>query len=289
MVSWARIAVLAASMSIVALLHGPLIGAEEVRGCVERSPRGYCVEWDVSRAVGPRPSLTLGGTAPNCHWVTVDKDLAKDPTVWADFGLERPPAGRAIAWQSWECADGRMTFDFRWVLVATPADLASLARGRLVGELAQPAVESSPPVGTASIVGVPVFVMVTNWTGVASASECAGGLCVTVTATPQMHFAPGEPDSGSLACRGSGSRYVPGGGRLDVLASARGACAWPYRLRTGAAGRPSAWPGEVSVTWSLAWTATSGASGTLPAVTRSTIVPRSVAEVQTVVAGGATP
>lgn len=289
MAIWPRTTALAASLAMVASLHGPSVGAEDVRGCVERSPRGYCVEWDVSRPVGARPSLGTGGTAPNCYWVTVEVDLAKDPTVWADFHLERPPDGRAIAWQSWMCSDGRTTFDYRWVLAATPTDLASLARGRLVGELAQPAVESSPPLGTASIVGVPVFVEVVNWTGVVSKSECAGGLCVTVSATPSLTYTPGEPGSSALRCGGSGSRYVPGGGSAEEQAAPPGACAHAYRLRTGAAGRPSVWPGAASVTWTLSWVATSGESGSLPSVTRATATPRAVSEVQTVISGGATP
>lgn len=284
-----RLVALVLSALMLVVLHGSSAAADDVMTCVERSPRGYCVQWDVSTPGGPGRTGGSGGSRPECYWVTINENLAEDPTIWFDFNLQPPPDGVEIVWQSWECSDGRATFDFRWVIPATPANLATLARGRLIGELPQPVVESSPPIGTASIVGVPVFVSVVNWTGVVSESQCAGGLCVTVTATPALRFDPGEPGSRSVVCAGAGSRYVPGGGSLDAQASAPGACAYRYRLRTGANGRPGAWPGQVSVTWTLSWAATSGASGSLPSVTRSTAVPRAVSEVQTVVAGGDTP
>jgi hypothetical protein len=175
------------------------------------------------------------------------------------------------------------------VIAATPGTLASIARGRLVGELPQPVVESSPEAGTASIIGVPAFVAVVNWTGVVTETECAGGLCVTVTATPQLTFRPGEPGAQTVQCSGAGTRFTPSAGTPEAQASSPGACTWTYTTRTGANGRPSAWPGQASVSWSISWTATTGASGSLAAVTRSTDVPRPVAEVQTVIEGGATP
>ncbi|HET6920409.1 MAG TPA: hypothetical protein VFI46_13215, partial [Jiangellaceae bacterium] len=61
------------------------------------------------------------------------------------------------------------------------------------------------------------------------------------------------------------------------------ACAHAYQARTGTAGRPDEWPGVATVTWQLAWTSTSGAGGDLPAIARSTDVPRAVEEVQAIV------
>lgn len=263
--------------------------AGEPGQCVERSPLGYCIQWDVPTPGTPGKPGGSGGTQPECYWVRVNQDLGSDPTIFADYGLEQPPAGVEIVWQSWECSDGRVTDNFRWVLAATPGNLATIARGQLIGELPQPVVESSPPAGTASIVGVPAFVTVVNWTGVVSETQCAGGLCVTLTATPQLVFRPGEPGAAQVTCAGAGTRYVTGAGTPDVQASAPGACAWAYRQRTGAQGRPPLWPGQVSVTWTLTWTATSGAAGALTPVTRSTDVPRQVTEVQTVIEGGKTP
>lgn len=284
-----RVAVIAAA-SVVAFPSALSAQAAEPGECIRRDPQGYCLEWDVTTPGTPgTPGGSGGGPAPECYWVTIDDELPEDPTIFVDFGLEEPPEGVPILWQSWECSDGRATFNFRWVIAPTPGALAETVRGRLIGQLPQPVVESSPPAGTASIIGVPVFVTVVNWTGVVTQTECAGGLCVTVTATPQLTFRPGEPGAATVQCAGSGTRFAPDAGTPEAQASSPGACAWTYTTRTGANGRPSAWPGQASVSWSISWTATTGASGSLAAVTRSTDVPRPVAEVQTVIEGGATP
>lgn len=198
--------------------------AADVGECAVVDSQGYCVEWDVPTP--GNPGRGGGGPRPPdevvCYWVTIPEDLAEDPTIWVDFGLETPPEGVEVVWQEWECSDGSTQFDFRWVPATTPANLATLARGRLVGSLPQPSVASSPPVGTASIVGVPAFVEVTNWTGLVTESECAGGLCVTVAATPALSFSPGETGSAPVACAGSGSRYVPNGASIEARLRFRG-------------------------------------------------------------------
>lgn len=289
--SWTRSAV-AALVVVVSVTTWSSGAAAEVGGCAVWDSQGYCVEWDVSTPGGPSApggSTGGGGPPPECYWVNMTEGLTWDPTIGVDFGVDQPPEGVEVVWQEWVCSDGQPAFDFRWVVAATPLSLASTAQGRLVGTLPQPVVESSPPVGTPSIVRIPVFVAVSNWTGVVAESECAGGLCVTVTATPSLVFRPGEPGAGSVTCAGSGSRYSPEAGSVEAQASEPGACTYTYGLRTGIEARPGAWPGEVSVTWSIRWSATTGASGSLPSVTRSSALPRAVSEVQAVVSGGATP
>ena len=257
--------------------------------CATFSVTGYCVGWDVSTPGGPtKPAASGGGggDAVTCGWQDIPGFNADDPSALQNFGLAAPPAGVAVVWQTIACSDGGSRYEFRWIIPVTPATLAATASGRLEAELPQPSVVSDPPVGTASIVRVPVFVEVTNWTGVASQSECAAGLCVTVTATPALTFDPGEPTAVQRRCAGSGSRYVPGGGDPVAQASVPGACAYAYRLRTGVSSRPASWPATVSVTWVIGWVASSGETGTLPSVTRTTSVPRTVNEVQSVVVGG---
>lgn len=286
----ARSALVAALVAAMLIGNAASAGATEPGQCVNYSPLGYCIDWDVPTPGGPPSGGGGGGSTDEvvCYWVTIPDDLAEDPTIWFDFNLTPPPEGVTVVWQSWECSDGSATFAFRWIIPATPANLAAIARGQLLGTMPQPSVNSSPPVGTASIVEVPVFVEVTNWTGVVTDSECAGGLCVTVTATPALTFFPGETGSSPIACAGSGTRYDSGGGSAESQASADGGCAYAYRYRTAVDGRPAAWPGSVSVTWTMTWTASTGASGSLPAVTRSTLLPRAVREVQTVVVRGET-
>jgi len=261
--------------------------AATVGQCALYSPTGFCIDWGTSSPGGPsQPAPT--GDAPqgvSCWWQDVS-GFDTSPDSLANFGLTAPPAGVQVVWQTLVCSDGTSRYEFRWIIPVTPANLAATAFGHLEGELPAPMLVSDPALGTASVVGVPVFVAVTNWTGVVSESECAAGMCVTVHAVPSLRFEPGEPGAASRSCAGNGSRYAPGDGSPAVQAAATGACAYAYALRTGVGGRPGEWPGSVSVTWTIDWVASTGETGALPSVTRSTAAPRAVQEVQTVIVGG---
>ena len=279
------------------LLAGALLGtpspvqASESPGqCATYSPLGYCVDWDVPTP-GGRPSGGGGGGSTSqvvCYWGTIPDPSGSDPSVFFDFGLTPPPADATVVWQALQCSDGLPSSSLRWIIPITPGNLAATVRGEIVGLLPQPTINSSPPVGTASIVDVPVFIQVTNWTRDVVDSACVGGMCVTVTASPTLTFAPGESGSGTVSCAGAGTRYDPDGAPIEEQASAEGACAHAYRLRTGVEGRPEMWAGSVAVSWTISWTSSTGATGTLPAVTRTTQVPRAVREVQAVVVRGET-
>ena len=287
-----RARALIAVATAVAIVAGSAerVEAQSTRECIDYSPLGYCVEWDVSAPGSPVQPARSGGDEPTCYWVTLDHDIAAgDGAIFVDYGLERPPDGVQVVWQAWRCSDGTITDAYRWFIPADPGAIASSVRGRIADILPEPAVASSPPLGIAAIVDVPVFVEVTNWTGTVTDGACAGGVCVTVTATPSLTFHPGEPSIPAIACSGTGTRYDPAGATPQVQASASGACAHAYRLRTGTSDRPAAWEGSVVVTWTIAWSASTGASGSLPAVTRAAALPRDVQEVQAVVTGGRTP
>lgn len=266
------------------------VAAQDASECVEYSPLGYCLEWEVPSTGSPVQPARGGGDAPTCYWVTVDEDLAAgDGSIFVDYGLERPPDGVRVVWQAWTCSDGSPADSFRWFVPVDPGAIASSVRARIADTLPAPAVASSPPVGVAAIIDVPVFVEVTNWTGTVTDGQCAGGVCVTVTAAPSLTFHPGEPSAPTIACAGTGTRYNPAGSPPEAQASVPGACAHAYGLRTGTADRPGSWSGTVVVMWTITWTASTGASGSLPAVTRTAALPRAVQEVQAVVTGGRTP
>jgi hypothetical protein len=199
--------------------------------------------------------------------------------------------------------DGVLTGIARWVEpgqpapgaadVVSPAQLAEQVRVRLEGNLPKPSVSSSPAPGIAALIGFPSFVAVDNWQDTVTDSQCdpvVGTLCVTVTAVPHLGWSPGEPGAPTVACAGAGTRFEPEGAPPGDQAAAPGACAYAYRSRTGVAGRPDVWPGEVSVRWVLQWTTTvGGGARPLPDVVKTTPVPRAVDEVQTVVeSAGAT-
>lgn len=266
------------------------VSAADPGECMSYSPLGFCIEWSTPGAESPgNPGSTGGGEGPPCYWVTLDYDPSLgDGAIYFDYGIEEPPDGVDVVWQAMECSDGSAIDDIRWILPPNPRVIAEGVRGRIAGTLPEPLIASSPADGVAAIVGVPVFVQVTNWTGVVTVQECAG-FCVTVRAIPSLTFDPGEAGASAIACAESGTVYVPGGPPATDQAAVEGACSHTFALRSGVADRPPAWPGSVSVTWSITWTATTGASGTLGSVTRSTDLPRSVEEVQTVVQGGEVP
>lgn len=91
--------------------------------------RGYCVEWDVPTPA-PQYAWRFGVEArPRVLLVNLGYDI-DDLTIYADFGLERrPKASRHRVAITWECADGRTTFNFRWVVAATPGNLGLYRQG----------------------------------------------------------------------------------------------------------------------------------------------------------------
>lgn len=284
-----RRSIVALAVGLVAVLCvASRADAGKPRACIAWDPfDAYCIEWEIGGNDGsPGDNGGGGGPAPICYWRNIG--MIDDPTIFADYGLPYPPDGAVLQWQMWECSDGRVVDNYRWVFTVPPIDIAFSIRVRIAGQLGPPVVEASPPIGTPSILGVPVFVAVSNWTGVLTESACAGGVCATVTATPSLNFSTGEPGGSTINCAGSGTKFnrslVP-----IAQASASGACAHVYKLRTAAEGRPAEWPGSVTVTWSIAWTSTADDSGALPSITRSLALPRGVQEVQTVVVGGETP
>lgn len=163
-----------------------------------------------------------------------------------------------------------------------PEAVVQQIRVRLVGTLPVPVLSSDPAAGVAAIVRRPTFVRVENWTGTVHDQECVLLLCVSVTAVPSLTFAPGDPDEPAIRCDGAGSRFDPSGPRAEVQAGQPGACSHAYERRTGVPGRPSEWPGVVTVTWDLTWSSSLGGSGTLEPVSKSADLPRAVHEVQVV-------
>jgi hypothetical protein len=190
--------------------------------------------------------------------------------------------------------DGLQGMGFNWTMPGddvpppppTPEEIAAGLLLEAEAQMHAPQIAADPPEGTPAVITLPVFVQVTNWEGEFQIGpRCVLGVCVTLTATPTLTFDPGEPGSSPIECDPPGTRFDPNGPDPEVQASAPGACAHAYQARTGADGRPDEWPGEVSVTWEVAWTA-GDAGDTLEPMTLSTPLPRAVDEVQTVVRNG---
>ncbi len=267
-----------------------ILGVDEAAAAPQLCPPSF--DWCVGDGdPAPDPDPGPGGgpveEPRGCgqEWRTVDPPRDPDPPMWV--GYEPPPPEMDVIWQATLCSFRlALVFLYRWLPVVTPEIVANDLWVELSGTLPVPSVASDPEPGVNAIVDVPVFVEVTNWTGTLTPSRCEAGFCVTVTVTPALVYRPGEPDSSSIACVGAGTRYDPQGPDIETQAAEPGACAHAYRQRTGVSGRPSEWPAAVDVTWTIAWSSTSGNGGSLPTVTRTSPLPRGVDEVQTVVVGG---
>ena len=106
-----------------------------------------------------------------------------------------------------------------------------------------------------------------------------GGVWAQVTVTPTaLHFAPGD-GAAAFACPGPGVAWQPGDG---VWAPSPAGC--HYRYPHSSIDQPGEQvTATYGISWSVAWTSSTGASGTLPDLTTSSNATFAVAEVQAVV------
>lgn len=286
----ALLGILGLTVTAGLLVSSPTSAGAQQADPAPQLPPDYWVEDEITlpeqSSSEVQPVSNEGAPAAECTW---ERPIADLTLPGQDLGPPPTPNSFLVG----RNCGGVFTGEFQWFTpgepgpspLPSPEALAETIRARLEGTLPAPALASDPGVGEAAIVAVPTFVAVSNWTGVVTDEECdpGGVLCVSVTATPRLSFSPGEPGAAATACAGPGSRFVEGAGSSLAQAAAPGACAYVYRLRTGVGDRPEAWPGLVTTTWELVWASTSGASGSLPPVVKSTSLPRPVHEVQTMI------
>jgi hypothetical protein len=143
--------------------------------------------------------------------------------------------------------------------------------------LALPVPHTSPPVDADQLVGFPVWMWVDEgvWRSF-DASASVAGITVTVVATPKaLRWDMG--DGTVVSCAGPGTAWVDGGDSGE-----RSDCSHIYQYVSAhePGGRYHA---SVTVTWSVAWTASTGEGGTLPDASRSAGFDMNVVERQAVV------
>jgi hypothetical protein len=268
------------------------------------TPRVKCVQW----SSGGPPSGGNGNGNQNGNG-NGNGDGAPDPNncrwelypVPAGVTPDRPAGVSPDATMYWEICTNALGVDYvgpggtQWfgpgqVPLPSPQQVAQQFQVEISTKLRVPALTASPPIGTRSTVHVPTFVAVSNWQGQQTAGGCdpTGTVCVNLTATPKLTFAPGETGSRTVRCEDGGTRYDPAGAPPAERAAAPGACAWNYQYRTGAGGRPAEWPGQVTVTWAVHWQQPGGQGGDFPDIALSTDMPRAVQEIQGVVTGAGT-
>lgn len=112
-----------------------------------------------------------------------------------------------------------------------------------------------------------------------SARADAGGVWAEVTVTPTaLTFSPGD-GAAAVSCPGPGTAWQPA---VGVWSPSPNGC--DYRYPRSSLGEPD---GKVTavygIQWSITWTSSTGATGTLPQITTTSITQFAVVEVQTVV------
>ncbi|MBX3313010.1 MAG: hypothetical protein KF906_01720 [Actinobacteria bacterium] len=136
-----------------------------------------------------------------------------------------------------------------------------------------PEIGSSPPQGALMPVGLPVWFWVDNGAALTE-SAAVPGVSVTVRATVASTAVVVDGPDGTVRidCEGTGERFDPAvHGAWD-----RSGCSHVFD-------RAGSVEVTVSVTWDLSWSATTGASGVLDPVTRSTTVTVQPVELEAVV------
>lgn len=274
--------------------------AEDKQGCIAwDAVTKKCTKW-----------VDLGGPPPDQDPDPSDPDPSDPATnpYWPLDYCEWVSAGTAEDWADWKPAgtpdDAVPMWNIcyingeqlplgpdalpTWVApgtppVPSPQQVAEGLRVSVGALLHAPAVVADPPVGEESILRTATFVAVTNWEGEVGDDACVSNVCVTLTAEPSLSFDPGD-GTDPIPCAGAGGTYQRGGPPPREQAEAEGACAHIYDRRTGVAGRPAEWAGEVTISWELQWRG-GGQEGTFPDEELGTPLPRAVEEMQTVVVG----
>ena len=297
LVALGLVVTLAAAVTLSAPAR-PATAAEPEQGCIAwDAVTKKCTKWIPLDGGPPAPGPGPSGPGPSgpstnpywpldyCEWVSAG--TADD---WADWKPAGTPDDAVPMWNICYVNGQQIGIGIdalpAWVAPGTPPapspqQVAQGLRLSVEALLHAPTVVADPPVGEESILKTATFVAVTNWEGPVADDACVATVCVTLTAEPALTFDPGD-GTDPIPCAGAGGTYQRGGPPPREQAEAEGACAHIYERRTSVAGRPAAWPGEVSISWDLRWSG-AGQDGTFPAVTMGTPVPRAVEEMQTVV------
>ncbi len=139
----------------------------------------------------------------------------------------------------------------------SPVELLKIA----IGELSVPALaaKTAPPMGKNGLVGLPEWFWIprSEWKPI-SITVTAGPVFAVATASPAtLTYVPGG-GLGSVSCAGPGTAFVRG----TAASSQRTSCSYTYDQPS--AHQPgSAYQAALVVTWTISWTGSGGAGGTI--------------------------
>lgn len=262
---------LASALALLGCVIGPSLpaAAESGGGFTGATPTGPGAAVTVGRS---EPGGDGGGSEGSPYSGCVADELALASVIggidgWLGTGTDVTTSG-SLSWMS--CTrlnDGTIDSFLAGIPVPVTQLAVTLARAQLAVGVSD--VDTAPPEGGLQLVGVPVWFWVADQ-DTATATATIPGLSATVAATPTsttLRF----PDGSTKTCADGGTPWRRGvGGQAQ-----HSDCT--HTFQTKGAQRV-----EVSVDWQVTWTATNGAAGTLPAITRTTGVDLPLQEGQAV-------
>lgn len=255
--------------------------------------------WDVTTPSSPgdtnpagNTSDGSGGAAPGCSWesMTVACSMPGKGFFYQGcyYTAASPPAADDPAWQTSGKSPGDTSGGFynptfclagaegmqgnlRWLPIPTaatmtPEELARRALSKL--RLLPPPMHLTPGPGKTGLVSLPVWLWVdanANTWGPASDTDTDGPLSVTLTAlVERIVWDMGDGDT--VTCTSPGVPYDPAyGDRMSPE------CGYAYQhISKGQPG--DAFTVTATTSWKVTWTANTGATGSIPGVTRTATV-----------------
>ena len=257
--------------------HDPKPGATIADGrptavVVQHGDGGVLASWSAG-------SGGSGGSGP--AWTCRYRDLISDGGSAFTVDHESTPTLEEGVHYALLCTDEDGQLAYQDLVVWDPADpLAGLVADQRAAEAAladldlpTPPIATSPAPGAEHLVGLPTWLWLEDWSA-RSATAAVGGVASTVTVEPtSVRWDLG--DGATVTCAGPGTPWSgAGAGTSD--------CAHTWTRRS------STEPGDTfaltaTVTWTASWSATTGATGDLGALTSTATVDVAVVEAQAVV------
>jgi hypothetical protein len=222
-----------------------------------------------------------GGSGPRCQWVKSNHTGLPDYTGYADPAAwpRALPNDVVVDLYAKYCPDENPQY------VEVPqtdvqADLMPMALHDIrTKKLPKPEPEFlalDSQFGWAYVT-VPVDFRMSNTPAPVSVTASIGPVWATVTAVPsRITFDPGEPRGHQVSCSapGASAGYDP---------AVPGECSYTYVDSSAIASNGRTFTTTMGVEWSISWTSSSAAGGSLPAFTTSSSTPLAVAEIQALV------
>lgn len=215
------------------------------------------------------------GAATDCHWKLLGTDETMN--VFDDNGKPvTSPTGR---WLQKVCNGSPVAVGGVFAIPEQPVDPRDVARrARQSVSIPEPVLSTSPPADHRLYAQMPTWLFLDqSWWKPYSATADTGGVSATVVARP-VRATWSTGDGRQVVCTGPGVAWHRG------LPESATDCSHTY-IRSSS-GRPGGtFTLGVTVEFAVSWTASTGAGGALPSITRTASRPVEVGEIQAVETG----